>query len=90
MAIDPRRFPDFTSRKVVDRHMERLDSHGVSRREFLALASAGAAAAAGAAALGLPSVAVADPGGKLAFLTAFYRNEYNLIVDKAFESTSKA
>ena len=65
--------------------MERLDTSGVSRRDFLALATAGAAAAAGAVALGLPNVAVAAPSGKLAFLTAYYRNEYNTIADKAFE-----
>jgi hypothetical protein len=77
--------PDFSDRKVVDRHLERLDTTGVSRRDFLALASAGAAAAAGASALGLPNVAVAAPSGKLAFLTAYYRNEYNAIADKAFD-----
>ena len=58
--------PDLSDRKVVGRHLERLDTTGVSRRDFLALASAGAAAAAGASALGLPNVAVAAPSGKLA------------------------
>ncbi len=84
------RLPDFSNRKVLDGHMERLDTHGVSRREFLELASAGAAAAAGAGALGLPAVAVAAPSGKLAFLTAYYRNEYNLIADKAFAAATEA
>ena len=42
--IDPRKFPDYTNRKVVDRHMGELDTHGVSRREFLAFASAAAVA----------------------------------------------
>ncbi|MDQ0475298.1 sugar ABC transporter substrate-binding protein [Labrys wisconsinensis] len=82
--LDPRRFPDFSDKRVVNSHMDRLDTHGVSRRDFLALASAGAAASAAAMAMGLPSVAVAAPSGKLAFLTAFYRNEYNIILDKAF------
>jgi alkylation response protein AidB-like acyl-CoA dehydrogenase len=40
-------------RLVVDRHLERLDTHGVSRRDFLRFASASAAAAAGAVAMGL-------------------------------------
>lgn len=88
--IDPHDYPDFTDQHVVDKHMERLDTHGVSRRQFLALASAGAAAAAAAGSLGLPSVAVADPTGRLGFLTAFYRNEYNLIADKAFERATKS
>lgn len=82
--------PDFSDRKVVDRHMDRLDTSGVSRREFLALATAGASAAAGAASLGLPNVAVAAPSGKLAFLTAYYRNEYNTIADKAFHAAATA
>jgi ABC-type sugar transport system substrate-binding protein len=87
--IDPRRFPDFTDKRAIDRHMDRLDASGVSRRDFLALASAGAVASAAAASLGLPSVAVASPDGKLAFLTAFYRNEYNIILDKAFGDATK-
>ena len=41
-------------------------------------------------AMGLPSVALADPSGKLAFLTAFYRNEYNAIADKAFAAATEA
>lgn len=85
-----RNLPDFSDRKIVDRHLERLDTHGVSRRDFLTLASAGAAATVGAAMLGLPSVAVAAPSGKLAFLTAYYRNEYNTIADKAFAAAAKA
>ena len=42
--LDPRKFPDFTEKSVVDRHMERLDLHGVDRRTFLAFASASAIA----------------------------------------------
>jgi len=61
--LDPRRFPDYTRKSVVDRHMEALDTHGVSRREFRALASAGALAGATAAAMGVPAVAIADQGG---------------------------
>ena len=40
--IDPRLFPDYGNRKIVDRCMGELDTHGVSRREFLALASVSA------------------------------------------------
>lgn len=88
--IDPRLYPDFTQKRVIDAHMDRLDTRGVSRRDFLAVASAGVVAGATAAAFGLPTAAVAAPSGKLAFLTAFYRNEYNLILDKAFASATKA
>jgi ABC-type sugar transport system substrate-binding protein len=73
-------FPDFSEKKVIDRHLDRLDTTGVSRRDFLAFASASAAAATAAATLGLPSVAVADPTGKLAYLTGFLRNEWNVQV----------
>ncbi len=88
-SFDSRHFPDFSNKRVVDDHMDRLDTHGVSRRDFLSLASAGAAAAAGAAAMGFPAAAVAAPDGKLAFLTAYYRNEYNVILDKAFADATK-
>ncbi|MDR3516619.1 MAG: sugar ABC transporter substrate-binding protein [Azospirillaceae bacterium] len=88
--IDPRRYPDFSDRRIVDAHMDRLDTRGVSRRDFLALASAGVVAGAAAAACGIPVSAVAAESGKLAFLTAFYRNEYNLILDKAFASATRA
>lgn len=87
--IDPRRFPRFEDKRVVDAHMDRLDTRGLSRRDFLALASAGAVLGAFGATMGLPNVALADPSGKLAFLTAFYRNEYNLIADKAFENATR-
>jgi ABC-type sugar transport system substrate-binding protein len=73
-------FPNFDDRRVVDSHMDHLDTHGISRREFLSFASASAAATAAAVALGLPSVAVADPSGKLAYLTGFLRNEWNQLV----------
>ena len=88
--IDPSRLPDFSDRKIVDRHIDRLDSVGVSRRDFLAMASAGLAASAAAGAAGLPSVAVADPGGKLAYLAWTTRVEYMVQAGKAIEAASKA
>ncbi len=75
--------------RVVDHYMDRLDTHGVSRRDFLAMASAGAAASAFAAAAGLPQIAVASPNGKLAFISAFMSNEYNQILNGAFEAATK-
>ncbi|WP_183077558.1 sugar ABC transporter substrate-binding protein [Paenirhodobacter hankyongi] len=75
--------------KAVGRYMERLDTHGVSRRDFLAMVSAGAAATTFAAAAGLPRVAVAAPNGKLAFISAFMSNEYNQILNGAFEAATQ-
>ncbi|GGC45881.1 sugar ABC transporter substrate-binding protein [Chelatococcus reniformis] len=83
-------FPDFEDRKIVDGYLDRLDTHGVSRRDFLALASAGAAAGVAAAAMGLPSVAVADPSGKIAYLAWSACTEYNQLVSKGAEAASKA
>ncbi|MCL4066044.1 sugar ABC transporter substrate-binding protein [Pseudomonas sp. GX19020] len=77
-----RRMPDFTNRKVIDAHMERLDTSGVSRRDFLSFASASAAAAAGAAYLGLPATAIASENGKFAYLTGFLINEWNVTFDR--------
>jgi ABC-type sugar transport system substrate-binding protein len=88
--FDPRRLPDFTNQKVLDGHLERLDTQGVSRRDFLALASAGAAAGAAAGALGLPSVAVAAPEGKLAYLAWTTRVEYMVQAGKAIDASAKA
>ncbi len=74
--LDPRRFPDFSERKVVDDHMERLDLHGIDRREFLAFASVSAIASATALSAGFPSVVLADTGGKMAHLMMTMRMEY--------------
>ncbi len=88
--LDPRLFPDFTKKNVIDRHMDRLDTSGVSRRDFLSLASAGAIAAATASfTLGGPATAVAAPSGKLAYLS-FNVNEYNAQADKAFKAAAEA
>lgn len=81
--FDPSRLPDFTNQRVVDNHMERLDTKGVSRRDFLALASAGAAAGAAAGALGLPSVGVAATQGKRSFVSYSATSEVNVQLGKA-------
>lgn len=86
--LNPFKFPDFSQKKIIDGHMERLDTRGVSRREFLALASAGVVAAT-TASMGFPSVAVAAPNGKLAYLS-FNVNEYNVQTSKSFEAASQA
>ena len=48
------KLPAFDNKKVVDNYMARLDTHGVSRRQFLSFASAGAAAV-------LPRRGIAQP-----------------------------
>lgn len=76
--------------KIAGRHMERLDTHGVSRREFLSLASAGLAASAAASALGMPSVAVASASNKVAYLAWSASTEYNQLVSLGAEKASAA
>jgi ABC-type sugar transport system substrate-binding protein len=88
--IDPSRFPDFSNRKVVDRHMGELDTHGVSRREFLAFASAAAIASTAAGALGYGGVALAANTGKLAHLQITRRLEYSVGADVGVVAASKA
>jgi ribose transport system substrate-binding protein len=88
--LDPRRFPDFEDRRVVDAHMGRLDLHGVSRREFLAFASASAVASATAASLGFPSVALADGNGKMAHLMMTLKMEYTNNADAGARGAAQA
>lgn len=70
--------------------MGELDCHGLSRREFLALASCSAVAAATAAGLGIPAVAVADEGGKIAHLLMTERLEYCVNADAGAHQAAKA
>lgn len=75
--------------KQVDRHLEKLDTVGVSRRDFLTLASAGMAAAATASLWGLPAVAVAAPSGKLAYLAWTSRVEFMAQASHATEAAAQ-
>ncbi len=88
--LDPRHYPDFTDRRVVDKHMERLDLHGLSRRDFLAFASVSAVAGATAASFGFPGVALADPSGKVAHLMMTARLEYCVNADDGANQAAKA
>src|SRR5262249_30845306 len=74
--INPQSFPDYTRKRVVDDEMAQLDPHGVTRRDFLRLASASALASAAALNLGLPGIAVAAPRVKMAHLIMTLRLEY--------------
>lgn len=88
--LDPRRFPDFTEKKVIDRHMAELDTHGVSRREFLQTATVGALASASALSWGFPGVAVAQQSGKMAHLMMTLRLEYVANADAGAQGAAKA
>src|SRR4051812_45151034 len=88
--LDPRWFPDYTEKSVVDHYMGRLDTHGVSRRQFLALASFSAVASATAASFGVPGMAVADQTGKIAHLIMTQRLEYCVNADAGAHQAAKA
>src|SRR5215213_1205641 len=88
--LDPRLFPDFGERRVVDAHMDRLDLHGVSRREFLAFASASALASVAGLSLGFPGVALADTKGKMAHLMMTLRLEYVANADTGAHGAAEA
>lgn len=85
----PSRWPDFDDRRVVDHHLDRLDTQGVSRRDFVKFMSAAAGAGAGASTAGLPSMALADAGGKLAYLSGYMINEWNQQVASSAAQAAK-
>lgn len=83
-------FPDLSDRHVLDRQMERLDTHGLSRRDFLAFSTASALAGSTAVQLGLPGVAVADTGGKVAHLMMTLQLEYVANADAGAHGAAEA
>lgn len=88
--LDPRWFPDYSDRRVVDAHMGALDLHGFSRRQFLSFASVSAVAAATAGSFGFPSVAIADQSGKLGHLIMGLALEYCANADEGAKQATAA
>lgn len=84
------RFPDFTDRKVIDCHMDAYGTSGLSRRDFLAFATASAVAASYAGAIGAPGVAVAATSGKVAHLMMTLQLEYVANADAGAKGAAKA
>ena len=83
-------FPDFTDKRVIDRHMDQHNLSGLSRREFLAFSTASAIAATAASALGIPGVAVAAANGKMAHLMMTLRLEYVVNADAGAKAAAEA
>jgi ABC-type sugar transport system substrate-binding protein len=84
------RIPDLSDKKLIDRHLDRLDTRGVSRRDFVQLVTAGVAVGAAARTLGLPTAAIAAPSGKIAYMYFSSRLQYCLTVKKSVEDTTAA
>lgn len=88
--IDPRWFPDYTQKRVIDRRMDELDTHGVSRRDFLQTATVGALATLSAWTWGFKGAAVAKEGGKMAHLMMTLRLEYVANADAGAKGAAAA
>jgi ABC-type sugar transport system substrate-binding protein len=88
--INPKWFPSFEHRKVVDCHMGELDLHGVSRREFLAFATASAVASMSALHSGWSGIALAESKGKMAHLMMTLRLEYVANADSGAHGAADA
>lgn len=84
------RYVDLNNKKVIDRHLDRLDTRGVSRRDFTKLVSAGFAAGVAAEAMGVPVSAYAAENGKIAYLYFSATLEYCRTVSKSVQDTAKA
>ncbi|MGE4252615.1 MAG: sugar ABC transporter substrate-binding protein [Parvibaculaceae bacterium] len=84
------RFPDFTDKTVIDRHMDAYGTSGLSRRDFLAFATASAVAATYAGAIGAPGVAVAATSGKVAHLMMTLQLEYVANADAGAKGAAAA
>ena len=81
---------DLGNKKVVDRYLDRLDTRGVSRRDFTKLISAGVAAGMAAEAMGVPASAYAAENGKIAYMYFSATLEYCRTVSKSVQDTAKA
>jgi len=84
------RFPDFTDKRVIDRHLDAFGVSGISRREFLAFSTASAVAASVAGSIGAPGVAIAATNGKMAHLMMTLRLEYVVNADAGAKSAAEA
>jgi ABC-type sugar transport system substrate-binding protein len=84
------RLPDFSDKKFVDSHLDKLNTKGVTRREFTALLTAGTALGLAAESFGVPSVAVAAPSGKIAYMYFSSRLAYCRTVSQAVKDYSDA
>jgi ABC-type sugar transport system substrate-binding protein len=86
----PTRFPDFTDKRIIDRHLDEYRVSGISRREFLAFSTASAVAASMAAGLGAPGLAIAAANGKMAHLMMTLRLEYVVNADAGAKGAAEA
>ena len=77
-------------KKFIDRQLERLDTHGVSRRDFVQLVAGGMASGLAAEALGFPVSAYAAENGKIAYMYFSATLQYCRTVSKSVQDTAAA
>lgn len=82
--------PDFTDKRVVDRHMDLYGVSGISRREFLAFSTASVVAASFGASIGASGTAIAATSGKMAHLMMTLRLEYVANADVGAQGAAAA
>ena len=81
---------DLSDTKMIDHHLERLDTYGVSRRDFMQVVAGGIAAGAAAEALGMPVSAYAAKNGKIAYMYFSATLQYCRTVSKSVHDTAAA
>ena len=84
------RIIDLSDKKVIDDHLDRLDTRGVSRRDFVRLVTGGVAAGMAAEALGMPASAYAAENGKIAYMYFSATLQYCRTVSKSVQDTAAA
>jgi hypothetical protein len=84
------RVSELMDKKLVDRHLERMDAHGISRRDFVQVVSGGIAAGAAAELMGVPVSAYASENGKIAYMYFSATLEYCRTVSKSVQDTASA
>jgi ABC-type sugar transport system substrate-binding protein len=84
------RVSELMDKKFVDRHLERMDAHGISRRDFVQVVGGGIAAGMAAELMGMPVSAYASENGKIAYMYFSATLEYCRTVSKSVQDTASA
>ena len=84
------RISELMDKKLVDRHLERMDAHGISRRDFVQVVGGGIAAGMAAELMGVPVSAYASENGKIAYMYFSATLEYCRTVSQSVQDTASA
>jgi ribose transport system substrate-binding protein len=81
---------DLSDKRFIDSHLDRLDSTGVSRRDFARLVAGGVAAGLAGELMGAPITAYAAENGKIAYMYFSATLQYCRTVSKSVQDTAAA